>query len=119
MIPGYNDSPAMIAEMCGWITAEPREQTPVHFSRFFPLYKMTAVPPTPVKTLEMAREIALQAGLHYPYIGNVPGHPGNSTYCPKCRKVLIKRSGFSVLETPSARGSMQFLQPENRRGRIH
>jgi pyruvate formate lyase activating enzyme len=99
VIPGYNDSPAMIAEMCGWIRQNLGEQTPVHFSRFFPLYKMSAVPPTPVKTLEMARETALQAGLHYPYIGNVPGHPGASTYCPKCRKVVIQRSGFSVLET--------------------
>ncbi|MBP1729431.1 MAG: Radical domain protein [Deltaproteobacteria bacterium] len=99
VIPGYNDSPAMIAEMCGWIRQNLGEQTPVHFSRFFPLYKMSAVPPTPVKTLEMARETALQAGLHYPYIGNVPGHPGASTYCPQCRKVVIQRSGFSVLET--------------------
>jgi len=99
VIPGYNDSPAMIAEMCGWIRQNLGEQTPVHFSRFFPLYKMTAVAPTPVKTLEMARETALQAGLKYPYIGNLPGHPGNSTYCPKCRKAVIRRSGFSVLET--------------------
>jgi pyruvate formate lyase activating enzyme len=47
----------------------------------------------------MARETALQAGLKYPYIGNVPGHPGNSTYCPKCRKAVISRSGFTLLET--------------------
>jgi len=98
VIPGYNDSPGMIAEMCGWIRQNLGEQTPVHFSRFFPLYKMTAVPPTPVKTLEMAREIAFKAGLKYPYVGNVPGHPGNSTYCPKCKKTVIRRSGFSVLE---------------------
>lgn len=98
VIPGYNDSPAMIAEMCGWIRQNLGEQTPVHFSRFFPLYKMTAVAPTPVQTLEMAREIALRAGLHYPYIGNLPGHPGNSTYCPRCKKAVIRRSGFAVQE---------------------
>lgn len=98
VIPGYNDSPAMIRDMCGWIRQNLGAQTPVHFSRFFPLYKMTSVQPTPVSTLEMARETALQAGLKYPYIGNVPGHPGNSTYCPKCRRVVIKRSGFSTLE---------------------
>jgi len=98
VIPGHNDNPKMIADMCGWIRQNLGAETPVHFSRFFPLYKMTAVPPTPVKTLEAARQIALQAGLKYPYIGNVPGHPGNSTYCPKCRKMVIKRSGFSVLE---------------------
>lgn len=99
IIPGYNDSPAMIAAMCGWVRQNLGAQTPLHFSRFFPLYKMNAVPPTPVKTLEMARETALQAGLYYPYIGNVPGHPGNSTYCPKCRNLIIRRSGFTVVET--------------------
>lgn len=98
VIPGYNDSPGMITEMCGWIRQNLGAHTPVHFSRFFPLYKLTAVQPTPVATLEMAREIALKAGLKYPYIGNLPGHPGNSTYCPKCRKIVIRRSGFSVLE---------------------
>jgi len=108
VIPGYNDSPGMITEMCGWIRQNLGSQTPVHFSRFFPLYKLTSVQPTPVKTLEMAREIALQAGLKYPYIGNVPGHPGNSTYCPKCRKIVIKRSGFSTLERHLKAGKCSF-----------
>jgi pyruvate formate lyase activating enzyme len=98
VIPGYNDNMKMIRDMCGWIRQNLGAETPVHFSRFFPLYKMTAVPPTPVKTLEQARDIALAAGLNYPYIGNVPGHPGNSTWCPKCRNMVIRRSGFSVLE---------------------
>lgn len=97
VIPGHNDSPGMIREMCGWIRQNLGADTPVHFSRFFPLYKMTAIAPTPVRTLESAREIAMNAGLKYAYIGNVPGHPGNSTYCPKCRKMVIRRSGFSVL----------------------
>ena len=108
IIPGYNDSPDMITEMCGWIRQNLGSQTPVHFSRFFPLYKLTSVQPTPVKTLEMARDIALKAGLKYPYVGNVPGHPGNSTYCPKCRKVVIKRSGFSVLERHLKAGRCSF-----------
>jgi len=97
VIPGHNDSPGMIREMCGWIRQNLGADTPVHFSRFFPLYKMTAIAPTPVRTLESAREIAMHAGLKYAYIGNVPGHPGNSTYCPKCSKMVIRRSGFSVL----------------------
>lgn len=108
VIPGYNDSPAMIAEMCGWIGQNLGKQTPVHFSRFFPLYKLTSVQPTPVSTLEMAREIALNAGLKYPYIGNVPGHPGSNTYCPKCRKIVIKRSGFSTLERHLKGGRCSF-----------
>lgn len=108
VIPGYNDSPGMISEMCGWIRQNLGSHTPVHFSRFFPLYKLTSVPPTPVSTLEMARETALKAGLKYPYIGNVPGHPGNSTYCPKCRRIVIKRSGFSVLERHLKAGRCSF-----------
>jgi len=108
VIPGYNDSPGMIAEMCGWIRQNLGAQTPVHFSRFFPLYRMTAVQPTPVRTLEMARETALKAGLKYPYIGNVPGHPGSSTHCPKCRKVVIRRSGFTVLERLLKGGRCRF-----------
>jgi pyruvate formate lyase activating enzyme len=59
---------------------------------------LTAVPPTPVATLERARSIALKEGLSYVYIGNVPGHAGNNTYCPKCHQQVIRRSGFSVLE---------------------
>ena len=51
-----------------------------------------------VATLERAREIALKAGLHYPYVGNVPGHPGNNTYCPKCKKPVIERTGFFVTD---------------------
>ncbi len=108
VIPGYNDSPGMISEMCGWIRQNLGSQTPVHFSRFFPLYRMTSVQPTPVSTLEMAREIAIKAGLKYPYIGNVPGHPGNSTFCPRCRKIVIKRSGFSVLERHLKGGRCRF-----------
>ena len=97
VIPGYNDDPKMIGEMCHWVRTNLGAETPLHFSRFFPLYKMLSVPPTPVKTLERAREIALKEGLKYPYVGNVPGHAGNSTFCPKCRVVVIRRSGFSVL----------------------
>jgi pyruvate formate lyase activating enzyme len=62
------------------------------------MYKMTGVSPTPVATLERARETALNAGLHYAYIGNVPGHPGENTYCPHCKKMVIKRSGYNILE---------------------
>jgi len=110
VIPGYNDSPDMIAEMCGWIRQNLGAETPVHFSRFFPLYKLTSVQPTPVKTLEMARDMALKAGLKYPYIGNVPGHAGNNTYCPKCRKIVIKRSGFTVLERHLKAGRCSFCR---------
>jgi len=98
VIPGYNDDPGTISAMSRWVREQLGADTPLHFSRFFPLYKMTAVPPTPVATLERARSLAKQAGLRYVYIGNVPGHEGNNTYCPRCHRPVIKRSGFSVLE---------------------
>ncbi len=98
VIPGHNDDPRMITEMCRWIRNNLGPETPLHFSRFFPLYQLTMVPPTPVATLERARSIALKEGLLYVYVGNVPGHEGNNTFCPTCHKSVIRRSGFSVLE---------------------
>ncbi len=71
---------------------------PLHFLRFFPNYKLMHLPPTPVETLERAIKIAQGVGLKYVYIGNVPGHKYNFTYCPKCGKCLIKRIGFTLLE---------------------
>jgi pyruvate formate lyase activating enzyme len=108
VIPGHNDDPEMLRKMAAWIRGNLGGETPLHFSRFFPLYKMTSIQPTPVSTLERARTIAMQAGLKYVYIGNVPGHAGNSTYCPRCGKMVIKRSGFSVLEMHLKEGKCIF-----------
>lgn len=108
VIPGYNDEPKMITKMCEWVKNDVGAGVPVHFSRFFPMYKMTSIPPTPVHTLEKAREIASKAGLHYPYIGNVPGHPGENTYCPKCTKMLVRRAGYNVLENSVKNGKCKF-----------
>jgi pyruvate formate lyase activating enzyme len=69
-------------------------ETPWHISRFFPAYEMTDVPPTPVSTLQRAREIGLEAGLKYIYVGNVPDDGGQDTICPGCGRVLIRRDGF-------------------------
>ncbi|HYB75931.1 MAG TPA: AmmeMemoRadiSam system radical SAM enzyme, partial [Nitrososphaerales archaeon] len=72
--------------------------TPVHFLRFHPDYKMTDLPNTPVETLERHYEVGKKAGLRYVYLGNLPGHPAESTYCPGCGRVLIKRFGYEILE---------------------
>ncbi len=88
----------MIGRMCTWINTSVGADVPVHFSRFYPMYKMTGVSPTPVSILEKAREIAMSKGLQYVYIGNVPGHPGENTYCPHCKKMVIRRSGYNILE---------------------
>ncbi len=98
VIPGKNDDQAMVRQMAQWIRANLGAETPLHFSRFFPLYQLTNLPPTPVETLEKARATAQKAGLKYVYIGNVPGHAGENTCCPKCMALLVRRSGFSVLE---------------------
>ena len=69
---------------------------PLHFTRFHPQYLLKNLPPTPQATLERAHEIALSEGLDYVYLGNLPGHPAESTYCPKCGQVVIGRQGFTI-----------------------
>ncbi|HNW43366.1 MAG TPA: AmmeMemoRadiSam system radical SAM enzyme [Elusimicrobiales bacterium] len=96
--PGLNDSPDDLAALSGWIKDNLGAQTPLFFSRFTPNYMVSDLPPTPVETLTRARDIAMKKGLKFVYVGNVPGHEGESTYCPKCGKVLIKRYGYAILE---------------------
>jgi pyruvate formate lyase activating enzyme len=60
------------------------------------MYKLKSLPPTPAKTLEKARETAMDAGLHFVYIGNVPGNEGEHTHCPQCRKTVIERVGYRI-----------------------
>ncbi len=96
LIPTLNDREDDIRRMSRWIRDELGADTPVHFSRFYPLYKLAHLPPTPVSTLETARAAALEEGLEYVYIANVPGHESESTRCPKCENMLIDRLGFVV-----------------------
>ena len=96
VIPTLNDNPAEIRDMCRYLKEEIGPDYPVHFSRFHPMYLVKNLPPTPVSTLERLREAALAEGLHYVYVGNVPGHPGENTYCPKCGKLIIERYGYVI-----------------------
>ena len=96
VVPTLNDSERMLQALVEWIMGEIGPDVPVHFTRFHPNYRLLNLPPTPVATLERAREIAVNKGLHYAYVGNVPNHPGNHTYCPACKKVVIKRMGFFI-----------------------
>jgi len=98
ILPGLNDSPDGLRAMCSWLVRNLGPDRPLHFTRFRPQYKLRQLPLTPVKTLEAARSMALEAGLRYVYIGNLPGHEGNHTYCPKCGTTLISRLGFEVVE---------------------
>jgi pyruvate formate lyase activating enzyme len=98
IIPQHNDRPEEITAMCHWIKDNLGPLTPLHFSRFYPMHKMQSLHPTPVSTLEKARDLARQAGLKYIYIGNLPGHAAESTYCHSCGKLVISRRGYLIGE---------------------
>jgi pyruvate formate lyase activating enzyme len=98
VVPALNDDLNSIREMATWIRDNLGRDTPVHFSRFQPQYKLVNLSSTPISTLERARDIAMEIGLNFVYIGNVPGHIAESTYCPKCKKSVILRRGYSVLD---------------------
>ncbi len=96
VVPGYVDDPEMLKKMCGWILENLGPDYPLHFLRFYPLYKLSRLAPTPLSTLESFRAIAMEEGIHYAYVGNIPGHPGSNTYCHNCKKLLIKRVGYTL-----------------------
>lgn len=98
LIPTKNDNMSEIRKMCHWVKRELGTDTPVHFTRFYPLHKLKRLPPTPVSTLEKARGVALSCGLEYVYIGNVPRHKAWNTFCPKCEKMIIQRVGYMIGE---------------------
>ena len=108
IIPTKNDGISVIREICRWIKRELGADTPIHFARFYPLYKLTGLPPTPVVTLERARSTALAEGLEYVYISNIPGHEGENTFCPKCRKMIIRRAGYMVVEINVTQGKCKY-----------
>jgi pyruvate formate lyase activating enzyme len=109
VIPTLNDNLEDIKRMCHWIKEELGEETPLHFSRFFPSYKLAKLPPASLPTLEKARQVAHQAGLRYVYIQNAPGHRSSNTFCPKCGEVLIGRRGFMIMEYNIEEGRCNFL----------
>ena len=95
VVPRWNDSPQQLQELCRWVVGELGGETPLHFSRFYPMYQLSDGYPTPVNTLERAVGIAREAGLSYVYIGNVAGADA-ATVCPGCGKTVIDRSGYTV-----------------------
>ena len=108
VVPSWTDNPDMIKRMCNWLVNNGFDQTPLHFSRFMPMYKLTQLPPTPVNTLKNAREIALGEGLKYVYIGNIPGYDFENTFCPKCKNLVVERRGYSILQNHIAGGKCMF-----------
>ncbi|KCZ73678.1 pyruvate-formate lyase-activating enzyme [Candidatus Methanoperedens nitroreducens] len=98
IIPGRNDSPEEITQLVKWLHDNLGTDVPIHFTRFYPMYKMEDANPTPVETLEMAHDIAKREGLRFVYLGNVPGHRYENTYCPECNALLIDRTGYIISE---------------------
>jgi len=96
VIPDHNDAPNEIKEFCQWIVEKLGTNTPVHFSRFHPDYKMTDVIATPLDTLINCETTAKDAGLQYVYLGNIGHGDYDNTYCPSCKNLLIERYGFSA-----------------------
>lgn len=98
IIPTQNDDLKMIRKMCDWIVKNLGDYTPLHFSRFHPMYKARNLPPTPVETLLNARKEGLEAGLKYVFVGNVYAHGTGDTVCPKCGNKVIGRIGYQITD---------------------
>lgn len=94
VIPGLNDSDEELKWVARFLFDQLGPEVPWHISRFYPQYKLSDRPPTPTATLERAWQIGRDAGLHYVYVGNVPGHRTESTFCPGCGQLVIERSGY-------------------------
>lgn len=105
VIPTLNDKPEQVRALVQWVKANLGSDIPLHFSQFYPQYKMRYLPPTSAQTLDMARQIAMAEGMQYVYIGNIASEEGQNTYCPACKKLLIERSGFTTLQNRLKEGS--------------
>ncbi|MBN1213467.1 MAG: AmmeMemoRadiSam system radical SAM enzyme, partial [candidate division Zixibacteria bacterium] len=96
VVPTLNDTDSEFLDLARWIKTNLGADTPVHFSRFYPQYLLKNLPPTPTQTLERAYQISRAEGLQFVYLGNLPGHPAESTYCPDCGELLIERRGYRI-----------------------
>ncbi len=98
IIPTINDRKEELKEIARWIKEHLGEETPWHITRFYPHFKLSHLYPTPVEFLTEVYQIGKEVGLKFVYLGNVPGHPYENTYCPNCGKLVIRRSNFSIQE---------------------
>ena len=112
VVPTWNDSDNDILTLIRWIKNNCGKETPLHFSRFWPMHQLGNLPPTPETTLTRAWDIAKAEGMHFTYIGNIPGHPGNNTFCPSCKKTLIARHGYQILQNHAPDGKCKYCQTQ-------
>jgi pyruvate formate lyase activating enzyme len=110
VVPSWTDDFEMIKKMCGWLVSNGFADFPLHFNRFFPMYKLTQLPATPINTLLKAKKIAEDAGCNYVYMGNVPEIGSENTICPSCKKIIIERKGYSILQKNIQSGKCTFCK---------
>jgi pyruvate formate lyase activating enzyme len=110
VVPTLNDGDGEIGGLARWVKQNLGTDVPLHFTQFHPDYLLKNLPITPVPTLERAREIARAEGLHFVYIGNVPGHPAENTYCPRCQRVLVERVGFEIRQMLILKGACPYCK---------
>jgi pyruvate formate lyase activating enzyme len=104
IIPNRNDAEEQLRGIADFMVRELGADTPWHVSQFYPTYRLTGEPRTPLSTLRRAREIGIEAGLRYVYEGNVPGEGGENSCCPGCGGLLIKRYGYIIEKNLLSRG---------------
>ena len=109
IVPGWSDDPAMLRKFCAWIKVHLGAGTPVHFLRFFPMYKLANLYPTPTVTLLSAQKIAHEEGLSYAYVGNVAEADSN-TYCPLCKKPVVVRDGYMIKKVDIKKGLCSYCK---------
>jgi pyruvate formate lyase activating enzyme len=110
VVPSMNDDPLELRALSEWVLETLGPDVPLHFSRFHPQYQLLTLPPTPVETLETARQTAMDMGLHYVYLGNVPGHEGENTYCPHCGQLIVQRAGMAMVDMMVVGGRCGYCQ---------
>ena len=110
VIPTLNDSEGDFRGLARWVKSELGPDVPLHYTRFHPEYLLKNLPPTPLATLERAKAIGDAEGLHFVYIGNVPGHPGEHTLCPGCHKRVVEREGFEIVSRHLRNGRCRYCQ---------
>ena len=108
VVPTVSDDPGAMRGFLRWMKASLGPDTPVHFLRFWPSYKLKNLPQTPVKVLDDARAMALAEGLRFAYLGNLPGHNGANTYCPNCQATAIRRLGFALAADDTRGGACSY-----------
>ncbi|MBT8343043.1 MAG: AmmeMemoRadiSam system radical SAM enzyme, partial [Desulfatitalea sp.] len=108
VVPGYTDNAEMVRRMCAWIVETIGPNHPLHFLRFFPKYKLDRLHATPVSVLIRLRQTAIRSGIRYVYMGNVPGHEGNHTFCHACGRLIIQRLGYRMPQYHLTKGRCAF-----------